>query len=298
MELSQAPAWWLTRPDEMRAFLEGLDGVRVEEIGHTAGGRPIIAASFGELEMLPGRTSTSLPSSIAGKDPSAFYGRGARTRQVLLFVGATHGAELEGTVAALHYLNILVTGRDLLGRPWPEIAEVGRKHRFVLIPILNVDGRERFREHVHSIGCTPDYHSIVVMGRTKDGEILRWPDGMRVFPIPVEEMSLLGSYYNDAGINLFEDIAFDGTAQPETQALMRVCQRELPDCVILSHTDHGSLVQPPSAFVPKHFKQRSDEVGAVVGMRCAREGFPRYRIPDSPYLYAGDYFAQSDMVYR
>jgi hypothetical protein len=175
---------------------------------------------------------------------------------------------------------------------------VGRRHRFVLVPILNVDGRERFPEHTHSIGCTADNHSLIVMGRKQDGEILRWPDGMRVYPVPVEEMSPLGSYYNDAGLNLFEDLAFGGLAQPETQALFRLCARELPDCTILSHTDNGSLVQPPSAFVPAHYQQRSDEVGALVGMRCAREGFPKYRIPDSPTLYAGDYFCQSDAVYH
>ncbi|MBM4041398.1 MAG: hypothetical protein FJ290_23090, partial [Planctomycetes bacterium] len=60
MDPTAAPPWWLTKPKEIRAFLESLDGVKVEEIGHTAGGRPVIAAAWGEREDLPGRTSKSL----------------------------------------------------------------------------------------------------------------------------------------------------------------------------------------------------------------------------------------------
>src|SRR5437899_239395 len=93
MDPTVAPPWWLTKPKEIRAYLESLDGVEVEQIGRTAGGRPIVAAAWGERDMRPGRTSVSLASALAGGAPAAFYGQGERERQVLLFLGAAHGTE-------------------------------------------------------------------------------------------------------------------------------------------------------------------------------------------------------------
>ena len=298
MDPATAPPWWLTKPAEIRGFLESLDGVEVEEIGRTAGGRPILAAAWGEREMLPGRTSASLASAISGGDPSAFYGQGERKRQVILFVGAAHGTEFDGTVAALHYLNILATGRDLLGREWPKVAENGRKHRFLLIPILNVDGRERALDHVHWINVDPDYFMMISQGLTRGGEILRWPSAKLRFPIPPDEVAILGTYYNDAGANLVYDAPFGPDCQPETAALLRYCRRELPDCVVLSHSNNGSLVEAPSAFIPAHYKQKVQQIAAVVGMRCHKDGFAKSRMPSRTTSYAGDIFYQSDAVYH
>jgi len=297
MDPTRAPRWWLTKPAEIRAFLESLKGVEVEEIGKTAGGRPLIAASWGEREMLPGRTSASLPSAIAGGDPSAFYGQGERKRQVLLFVGAAHGTEFEGTVAALNFLHVLVTGKDLRGRKQPALAREGRKHRFLIVPILNVDGRERALDHVHYINCDPDYLSMVSQGIDAKGKILQWPDGKLLFPRPKSDRRL-GTYYNDAGVNLVYDMALGPDCQPENAALIRYARREVPDCVILSHSNNGSLVEPAHAFIPRHFRQRSEQIAAVVGMRCAREGHPKFRVPKAPTSYAGDLLYQGDALYH
>lgn len=293
-----APKWWITKPAEVRAYLESLEGVEVEEIGRTAGGRPIIAAAWGEREMLPGRTATSLASAIAGGDPEAFYGKGERKRQSLLFLGAAHGCECEGTVAALNFLNVLVTGKDLRGRKRPAVAEEGRKYRFLLIPFLNVDGRERALDYVQWVNVNGGFYYMICQGMRKTGEILKWPTSKLTFPIPVDEMEILGTYFNDAGVNLVYDAAFGPDCQPETAALIRYCRRELPDCVLLSHTDNGSLVQPPSACIPAHYKQRSDQIAAAVGLRCSREKHAKSRIPGSPHSYAGDYFYQGDAIYH
>ncbi|MFP4056817.1 MAG: M14 family zinc carboxypeptidase [Candidatus Brocadiia bacterium] len=298
MDPTTAPPWWLTRPREIRDFLESLDGVEVEEIGTTGGGRPIVAAGWGGREEPRGRTSASLASAIAGGDPAAFFGEGEREKQTILFVGATHGTEWDGTVAALHYLNILATGRDLLGREWPEVARRGRAHRFFLIPILNVDGRERALHHVHWIGCDPDYFMDVSQGVWASGEGLRWPTAKRHCPIPTDEVRVLGTYYNDNGVNLVYDVPFGGDGQPETTALLRACRREVPDLVVLSHSNHGSLVEPPASFIPDTWKQKVVQMGAAVGVRCHREGFAKSGIPSRVRSYAGDIFCQTDAVYH
>ena len=298
VDVTAGPPWWLTRPDEILRFLESLAGVEVEEIGRTAGGRAIVAASYGPREDLPGRTCRSLASAMSGHDTSSFYGRGMRERQSVLFVGAAHGTELEGTVAALNYLNVLVTGRDLLGREQAGLAEAGRKHRFCIVPILNVDGRRRYADHVHWIGCDADYQSMVTMGRLRSGEILRWPDAKVNWPVPVERMSHLGSYYNDAGYNLVYDGPHAGDCQPETTALIRLCRREMPDVVVLSHSNHGSLVDAPASYIPASFKQKTDQLGAAVGMRCLRAGLAKSGIAQRSTSYAGDIFYQGDAVYH
>jgi len=298
MDPTRAPRWWLTKPTEIRAYLESLPGVTIEEIGHSAGGRPLIAAAWGEREMLPGRTCDSLASAIAGGDPTAFYGRGERKRQVILFVGDAHGTEIEGTVAMLNFLNILVTGKDLRGRRQPQMAEEGRRHSWLIIPILNIDGRERAPNIVHHIGMNPEYQSMINQGLRKDGTIYKWPTSKLHHPMPLDELEILGTYFNDAGVNLVYDTVFGPDCQPETAALIRLCRREMPDLVILSHSDNGSLVQPPSSYIASHFKLRAAEMASVVGMACACKGYKKFAIPRSFATYAGDQFYQSDAIYH
>ena len=134
VDVLRAPDWWISTPDEAEAFMRGLKGVEVFEIGRSAGNRPILAGAWGAREALPGRTSRSLSAAISGGSPAAFYGRGRRKRQCFVHLGAVHACEFEGSVAALHLLNIAVTGKDLRGRSWPRLAAAVRQLRLVVIP--------------------------------------------------------------------------------------------------------------------------------------------------------------------
>jgi len=288
VDTSVAPRWWLTRPDEIEAYLRSLargqrrGGVEVLEVGRSAGGRPILAAAWGAREDLPGRTTKSVACAIGGGSPEAFYGRGQRQRQVFLFVGATHGTEFEGTVAALNFLNAVVTGKDLRGRRQPRLAELGRRLRLVIIPIFNMDGRERFREVRHLIGVAPEALREITDGNWKDGRPIGWPQCMLYNPLPVDKVDPLGSYFNDNGIDLGYDCGFGWDLQPETRGLVRLMRDELPDCVLFSHSNNGSLVEPPHTYLPPHFRQRVMQISAVVGMRCYREGLKKHGIPMRP----------------
>lgn len=295
---SAAPEWWLTRPEKIREFLESLDGVNVEEIGETAGGRTIIAASWGEPEPIVGRTSLSLASAMGSGVPEAFFGKKPREKQTLMFLGAAHGNETEGTVAALNFLNVLVTGRDLRGVEHPQIAEEGRQYRFLIIPIHNVDGRERNPDHEQFINCDLDYYYMICQGRWKNGDILHWPIPKQYFPMPLDELEILGSYFNDAGVNLVYDLPFGYDCQPETDALIKYVRRELPDLCICSHSNGGSLVVGAGSTVPPAFKSHAAQIGAAVGMGCARRGFSKFRIPRARGGTQGGEFYQSDGVYH
>jgi len=295
IDTRQAPPWWLSRPDEVEDYLRSLKGVEVFEIARSAGGRPVIAAAWGEREDLPGRTSHSLSSATAGGCVESFYGRGKRQRQHFLFLGAAHGTEFEGTVAALNFLNVVVKGKDLRGRRWPRMAREGRKLRIVIVPFLNIDGRERYREIRHFIGVDGEEYQLVTQGTWKNGERLRYPHSKQFWPVPPEKVGMMGSYYNDAGYNLVYDHGFGPHCQPETAGLIEFLQEEMPDCVLCSHTNNGNLVQQTSCFVPEHYRHRVVQIGGVVGARNYREGMKKYGLPRLFYPFT---FYQTDMIYH
>ncbi len=294
-----APRWWLTRPDAIETFLRDLRGVKVFEIGNSAGGHPILAASWGKREDLPGRTCNSLSSALCGGSVSAFYGEGERTRQGLLFVGSAHGLEFEGTVAALNMLNVVATGKDLRGREWPRLRREARKLRLVVIPTLNMDGRMRYPDVTHFLGTTAEYHRKLSQGNFKSGEKLTWPKSKLISPIPPGDVRSMGAYFNDHGVNLVYDTGLGVDPQPETRALLEFCREEMPDCAICSHTDRGSLVQPPDAFVPDYYRQRQAQVAGVVSGRCLRDGvIRRHVVPQRTHSYAGQILYQTDLIYH
>jgi len=297
-DATKAPEWWVSAPDETEVFLRSLKGVKVREIGRSAGDRPIIAAEWGRREDLPGRTCNSLASAIAGGSPEAFYGQGERKRQGFLFVGDAHGMEVEGTVAALNFLNVVVTGKDLRGRSWPRLQREGRKLRIVIIPFLNIDGRARFAHVKHMLNMHPEDMRWMSQGDFKNGEKLSWPRSKLISPIPRDDVRHVGAYFNDNGVNLVYDTGLGIEAQPENKALLALCREEMPDFALCSHTDNGSLCQPPDSFIPEHFRQRQTQMGAVAGARCKREGMKKSSITQRLVCYAGQLLYQTDLIYH
>jgi len=297
VDTRKAPDWWLSAPDEAEAFLGSLKGVEVFSIGRSAGGHEILAAAFGERAPVRGRTSVSLASAIAGRNPGAFYGE-QRERPTFLFLGAAHGLEIEGTVGMLNALNVAVKGRDLRGRRWPRLAEALRQQRVLVLPFHNIDGRLRFKRVRHSINVSPEDSRLISQGNWKNGEKLEWPSSKLVCPLPVNEIEPLGSYFNDNGMNLVYDLGLGGDAQPETEALIRLLKQEAPDCVLCSHTNNGSLVEAPSSYMPAHFRSWSAQVGAIAGAACAAKGLAKRRIVDRMESYCGQAFYQTDLIYH
>lgn len=280
--------------------MRGLKGVEVFEIGRSAGNRPILAGAWGAREALPGRTSRSLSAAISGGSPAAFYGHGRRQRQCFVHLGAAHAIEFEGSVAALHLLNIVATGRDLRGRRWPRLAAAARQLRLVIIPFYNIDGRQRIAWCRHTIGVAPAACGRLSLGARKDGQPLKWPDFKREYPVAVDDYTFLGATFNDNGYNLVYDHGLAEEPQPETRGLLRFLREERPDCVLCGHSNSGSLVESgPLAFVPKRFRRRNAQFSGAVSQRCLREGFEINTLSeadDRGESYAS--FYQTDMIYH
>jgi len=276
--------------------MRALPDVYIETIGHSAGGKPIIAGTFGEPDDLPGRTSMSLASARGAKAPAAFYGQGRRKRQHVVFIGAAHGTEFEGTVAMLNVLTAIITGEDLRGRAYPQLHRLKDRLRITVIPFLNIDGRMRYPEVRHFCPLDRHHYETVTSGVLDDGTIQGWLELKQLVPQPLERVRTLGSYFNDAGINLVYDDFF-GDPQPETRAMMNLCRREMPDAVLLSHSNRGTLIEHAVSYIPRSFQLKLAQLSGAVAHTCAKLGMTRELVA-RPEPYCGQVFYQSDALHH
>ena len=300
-----APEFWVAGLAECERFLRALPEVEVSEIGRSAGGRPLLAATLGEREPIA-RTSTSLSSSmggvgLAGWDPdkwrpASFYGP-ERGKPVLVIQGNLHGSEIACTVAAMNLLNLAVRGTDLRGRENEPLRRAVRALRLVVIPHANPDGRARWEPARQLEDCTKEQAQRVTQGRLADGTPLAWPSCKSLFPLPPG--GLLGAYYNDAGVNLNHDRFLDADRAPETDALLRFYLEEMPDAAVLAHTDMGTLLGGPPPFVPEEIQGVHHRIAGAVAAEVRRRGLPVFSYPH--FARAGGMsraFTQPDAVYH
>ena len=302
----EAPEFWVGGLAECNEFMAGLEGVEVTEIGRSAGGRPILAGAIGAKEPLE-RASTSLSSSMGGAGsqgfdrekllPPSFFGETPHEKPVLILQGNIHGSEIAGTVAGMNALNVLVHGVDLRGRKQEPLREVLSKMRFVVIPHANPDGRAHWEPAKHLTGIPKDLAQFVTQGTLPDGTRLAWPSCKSIFPIPLGGQ--LGSYYNDAGVNLNHDRWLDADRAPETDALLSYYLDEMPDAVIMAHTDQGTLVGSAPPYVPAYIQGWHSRIGGAVYHAVREAGLPVFSYPH--WGVAGGMtraFTQADAVYH
>lgn len=275
----RCPDFWLAKPEQGLPFIATLRDASTRVIGHSSGGREIITIEYGEPEPLDATTdnlhgvlaSCVFPADATDIFHPAFYGTKRRSKPVLAIQGALHGGELTGTVALLNLCQIIETGSDLCGKPWPRLHELARATRLVLIPWLNMDGAERWP--IPNTSGIPDaLYDVCTHGIRKDGKKYSYPAHKAISPIPVEQTAFMGSYFNDAGTNLQYDFCLPHR-QPETTAWMEYFLREKPDGVLIWHCNAGSLIGPASYYLPLGHQHEESRLGGAVRNRLLREGF-------------------------
>ena len=140
----------------------------------------------------------------------------------------------------VNLLSVLETGKDLRGRPWPEIvAAAGQIDRLIVIPIVNVDGRARVPLRIEAFrGTDGTIAQYMNTGGWPDGRLIGWPECKVFIPLDMSRTQFPGGYPNDNGINIMHD-DFLGARQPETQALLELAARERPDLILNLHTGAG-----------------------------------------------------------
>lgn len=275
----EAPDFWLSKPANAMPFIEGLPAAAVRTIGQSAGGRDIIAIEYGDKEPLETTTDnlqSALAAKIAPADPTeifpdCFYGAERRRKPVVVLQGAIHGGEVTGTVASLNLCQIIETGKDVRGKSWPKLQELARETRLCIIPWMNPDGTCRW-PLAHSSGLPGAVSQCFTQGITKDGVKYRYPQVKKIFPIPVEEMAFVGTYYNDAGVNLQYDFCRP-QRQPETVAWMEYYLDERPDGIVVWHCNAGSLMGSSPYYLPPGHQFEETRLAGAVRARLLREGF-------------------------
>jgi hypothetical protein len=238
-EADNPPDFWVSTVDGVTRFLaEKVHRGTVEVIGESAGGRPIRAVFYGRARV--GKGTTTFSGALGARSARAYFGPDF-DKKVYLAMAAVHGGEFEGIVGLVNLLSVLETGKDLRGRPWPEIVEAaGRIDRLIVIPIVNVDGRARVPLRMEAFrgndGFISEYFNT---GGWSDGKLIGWPACKAFIPLDFTRTQFPGGYPNDNGVNLMHDDFF-GSRQPENQALFSLAARERPDLILNMHTGVAS----------------------------------------------------------
>jgi len=141
-EAENIPPFWQSSVSEVSSFLQrSIRKGRVETVGTTAGGRPMQAVFYGTPRQ--GKGTTTFSGALGYGDIRAWIGPDS-DRKVYLAMSGVHGGEFEGIVGAVNLLSVLENGKDLRGHAWPDIATAAQRlDRLIVIPITNVDGRDR-----------------------------------------------------------------------------------------------------------------------------------------------------------
>ncbi len=232
------PSFWVATNSEINLFLKTkVSKGKVERIGTSAGGRPVMAVMYGEPRKGNGTTTFS---GACGINNIAPYRGPDNEKTVYVGLGGVHGYETEGITGVVNLISVMETGKDLNGKEWPEISSVKEKvDRIILIPLLNPDGRERVPVimQTHKGASKDSYlvHEYLNTGGKPDGTLIGWPDVKEFIPMDFSKVGFPGGYPNDAGVNLMHDDFF-GDLQPENQALFDLAAREKPDIIINMHT--------------------------------------------------------------
>jgi hypothetical protein len=270
-EPSAIPSFWITTVDEVAAFLrDSVKRGKVEVIGRTAGGRQMNAVCYGSPRQ--GRGTTTFSGSLGVGNVRTFRGPG-HDKRVYMAMAAVHGGEWEGIAGIVNLLSAIETGKDLRGKPWPRIAEIAAAlDRVILIPIVNLDGRARvpLRMIAHR-GNDYFVQEYFNTGGRPDGKLIGWPQVKEFIPLDFTRTQFPGGYPNDAGVNIQHDDFLSPRRQPETQALLDLAGRELPDLILNMHTG-AQFIQPLRPFVEPVLIPRWEEIYRRVRGRLARLG--------------------------
>jgi hypothetical protein len=245
----ELPGFWVGGMDKLDRQLAKVRNGEVEVIATTPGGRRMQLVSFGEREQTT-RTA-NFNSAVGGRQKSAYMDKEARYKPVIFFVGPVHGHEVEGLTGLVNLINIIDTGKDLQGKERPELQELGRRCRVLIVPAGNPDGIARLQpQALH--GMRIEDLRFWGQGTWRDDTFCGWPESKRQHPMVGDNVEFLGCYFNDAGINPMHDEFFSPMG-PEAPAILKVAREEGPDLAVSlhSHESKPALLRPAYVTMEK-----------------------------------------------
>jgi len=250
IEPAEIPDFWISTVEGVDRFLDQrIQKGTVRNIGTTAGGRPIRAVFYGQPRARKGTTTFS--GSLGFEDVRAYLGPDY-AKKVFLGLAGVHGGEFEGIVGMVNFLAVLETGRDLRGKPWPEIVSTAKVlDRIIVVPIVNVDGRARVPVRMFKFSPSKEtaVHQYFNTGAWRDGTNIGWPACKAFIPLDFSRTQFPGGYPNDAGVNIQHDDFFGLGRQPETQALFDLTAQERPDLTLNMHAGGAPFMRANRSFI-------------------------------------------------
>lgn len=239
-EATSIPDFWITKSKEVYKFLHQIvKKGKIEIIGKSAGNCPVVGVFYGKARKVD--ESTTYNGAIAARSIDCFTGKDS-DKKVYMAVAGVHGSEFEGIVGIVNLISILETGRDLTKRKWPQINKMMQAmDRIVLIPILNVDGRNRIPISMFPFFGENSYGNNSVYqfwgtGAWKNNNNIGWPDCKKYIPLDFKKTSFPGGYPNGNGVNIQHDDFFLERKQPETKIIMDIARREKANIILNMHT--------------------------------------------------------------
>lgn len=250
------PNWWKSKEIEIQEFINNnvQKGV-IDTLCYSPGGRRVASVSYGEAEPEL-RGTANFNSALGAKAPEKYFNRKKRKRPVLVIMAGIHGQEVEGMVAALSIINIMETGKDLLGNDQKDFMKKLKKLRLIVIPLSNPDGRNRV-PYDGWVGLPQEEMTKYGQGTRKDGSLYRWLPCKAVHPMQ-GDVGLLGGYFDDDGINMMHD-NWGNPMSKTTKALMNLVHYEGPDMFINIHSHEGDPAIIPVHYVPVSMKKKLNE---------------------------------------
>lgn len=243
------PAWWRVRPAEIMADCAAVKQGKLETLATTPGGFPVLAVAYGTAPAA--QRAVNWPSATGSPNPGCYA---ANQPQVVMIAAGIHGEEPEGVVLASNLISLLETGRDRRGVEKPRLLELCRKYRLLVLPCVNMDGRAIAPDN--ALGSSFEEVAEAAYTRLKDGRQLRWPALKEYFPMPMDQVAKLGTYYNADGYNIQLDAAPGNIRTAEAKALLRLADRERIDGFLNLHSAPGGetsfVIKPSSINYPKN----------------------------------------------
>jgi hypothetical protein len=228
---SNIPDYYRSKLSDVDAEIALIKKGSVKTLTTSPGGLPVYGIFYGEKEDF--QTQANYNSAVAAGNIAYYAKKGTGTKPVVYFIGPVHGQEVEGVAGLVNLIHIAETGKDYRGREWPVLSKYFNQCRVIIIPLANPDGRKRC-PYDSFVGLPTETMTKYGQGTKKDGTLWGWPDAKSVHPMK-GDVKILGSYFNDNGVNIMHDEFFSPMAE-ETKAVMKIALEEVPDITVSLHS--------------------------------------------------------------
>lgn len=284
------PAYFKNSFEHMESVLRTLKRGRVRVGTQSPGGRNVYVVEYGEPNHF--NRTANYSSALGAGDVRCFADK---THPCAMFIGGVHGGEFEGIAGILNLFSLLENGCDLLGRKHPKLLNLMEQCHLIFVPCANPDGRARVP--FESVAGMPlaEFRRYD-QGVWADGTTCDWPECKRIHPI--QNISVLGGYFNDDGINLMHDDFFNPMAK-ETSLLLELGTQHAPDIIANLHgaANMGYGIYAPG-YAAAQDRDGARRFEAQLGNALTKSGFrfiqtncftdaPEFNLTTALYLTCG-----------